>query len=409
MLLTEISCIAYKVFKDPVRLELRPLTVLVGKNNSGKSTLARLPVLLAHALSTRAIDLLDLEVGSLSFGASFLDLVHNRLQHGSLAFGARLTDGERRLELDVTVQNVSHLDRSEPVVSAFRLLGGGVDLELDWQRSPEKPPRYEGVGPVEFRGLLPHDPTLPEGTRTALDVWRRRFDAFFQQISHLGPFRPPVPRFSSKAPQLPDGLGDAGALVPQWLEAEDGLLDLVSAWYRENLDGWSVDLERSWKAFECVLRRGKAHIPFADAGEGMSQVLPVVVQQLRHRVRTPAACLDIVEHPELHLHPAAHAGLADLYVRSVKECPGVRLIVETHSETFLLRLRRRIAEGELDSSAVILYWVEELSGDRGSAVRRIEILPDGEVSDWPAGVFSESYDEVRAMRRAARKRAEVPA
>ncbi len=414
MELTEISCAGYKVFRDALNLEIRPLTVLVGKNNAGKSALARLPILLGHALSSGSRgELLDLRVGHLRFGSGFLDLIYRRRQHGELSLGARFEGGTQCVELDVTIQNLSRLDHDEPVVASYRLSGADVDLDFTWERTPEKPPRYvsvaplrgdEGIGPVEFSGLLPHaaDPIFPEATRSALGAWRERFGDFFQQLSHLGPLRPPIPPFSEKATRNLEGLGESGVLAPQWLEAEDALLERVSAWYRENLDGWSVRLDESFRGFECRLHRASSSVRFADSGEGMSQVLPVVVQQLLHRVRDAGSSFDIVEHPELHLHPAAHAGLADLYVDSAATCTGLRILVETHSENFILRLRRRIAEGKLDPGKVALYWVEELPRGQGSAVRRIEILPDGTVSDWPAGVFSESYDEVRAIRRAAR-------
>ncbi len=131
----------------------------------------------------------------------------------------------------------------------------------------------------------------------------------------------------------------------------------------------------------------------------MQQLLPVVVQQLLHACRDLPAFLDLVEEPELHLHPAAHAPLADLFLRTAASGKG-QILVETHSENLLLRLRRRIAEGA-DPGLVAVYWIED-KADGSSAVRPIQILSDGEVDYWPEGVFSEGYQEVRALRRAAR-------
>ena len=54
----------------------------------------------------------------------------------------------------------------------------------------------------------------------------------------------------------------------------------------------------------------------------------------------------MVQQPELHLHPDAQAGLADFFLY-LTSC-GIRVIVETHSEYLLIRLRRRLAEGKLD-------------------------------------------------------------
>ncbi len=52
MKITSFGCARYKAFKEPVSIEIRPLTLFFGKNNSGKSALLRLPRLLLRALSS---------------------------------------------------------------------------------------------------------------------------------------------------------------------------------------------------------------------------------------------------------------------------------------------------------------------------------------------------------------------
>lgn len=110
--------------------------------------------------------------------------------------------------------------------------------------------------------------------------------------------------------------------------------------------------------------------------------------------------LDVIEQPELHLHDAAHAPLGDLLLDATAR-PGCVMLVETHSEALLLRVRRRVAEG-LPPERVALYYVEATGAS--SSLRRIPLLPNGEVEGWPAGVFSESFEEVKAIRRAQRLR-----
>jgi predicted ATPase len=80
----------------------------------------------------------------------------------------------------------------------------------------------------------------------------------------------------------------------------------------------------------------------ADVGYGISQILPVIVQGLLMR---PGG-LYMVQQPELHLHPDAQASLADFFLYLASS--GVRVVIETHSEYLLIRLRRRLAEGKLD-------------------------------------------------------------
>jgi len=104
-------------------------------------------------------------------------------------------------------------------------------------------------------------------------------------------------------------------------------------------------------------------------------------------LRRVAGPLHDHRQPELHLHPGAHGDLADLYIGSVV-AGGARFLIETHSDNFVLRVRRRVAEQKLRPEDVALYWVDEdLSASQ--KVRRIEIDARGEVGSWPHGVITE--------------------
>jgi predicted ATPase len=92
--------------------------------------------------------------------------------------------------------------------------------------------------------------------------------------------------------------------------------------------------------------------------------------------------------------------LADLYLAAVKRT-STRFLIETHSETLLLRLRRRIAEG-LDPATVAVYFVDRVAGV--SVARRIHIDADGNLDYWPTGVFSEDFEETRKLALAQRER-----
>ena len=56
-----------------------------------------------------------------------------------------------------------------------------------------------------------------------------------------------------------------------------------------------------------------------------------------------------MEQPEIHLHPNAQSALADVMIDVINSRENgadrnIQLIIETHSEHFLRRLQRRIAE-----------------------------------------------------------------
>ncbi|GAB2566743.1 AAA family ATPase [Kribbella endophytica] len=128
-------------------------------------------------------------------------------------------------------------------------------------------------------------------------------------------------------------------------------------------------------------------------GVGASQVLPVLAVVLS----AASGSIVLLEQPELHLHPAVQSELADFFLFAR---PDLRIVVETHSEYLITRLRRRIAEGRKDAAAVTILFAEQ---DRGvSELRRIEISDLGDLSVWPKGFFDTQDEEGRALVRAAR-------
>jgi predicted ATPase len=142
---------------------------------------------------------------------------------------------------------------------------------------------------------------------------------------------------------------------------------------------------------------GYPELNVAAMGEGASQVLPIIARSLW---RDEESCL-LVEQPELHLHPAAQCSLADLFIDTMKG--GTRqVIVETHSEHLLLRLRTRVAEGAVDPAHIAVLYVERQG--RESTVRRLALNGHGHFDEWPSGFFEEGYKEAMALAMASQKR-----
>lgn len=137
------------------------------------------------------------------------------------------------------------------------------------------------------------------------------------------------------------------------------------------------------------IRSGAQFSP-ADVGFGVSQVLPIVVE-----LSARSGAIIAIEQPEIHLHPAMQADLADLLIESVDENGRAnQVIAETHSENLMLRLQRRIREGVLDSASVAVLYVDQ--DDAGSAhVQHLRMDATGEfVDEWPNGFFVERFDEL---------------
>lgn len=128
----------------------------------------------------------------------------------------------------------------------------------------------------------------------------------------------------------------------------------------------------------------------ADVGFGISQVLPIVTEL---SARTDSVIL--IEQPEIHLHPAMQAELADLLIESVDSSGRAnQVIAETHSETLLLRLQRRIRDQLLSVEDLLILYVDQ--DEAGEAViRELRLNEAGEFLDrWPGGFFDEQFDEL---------------
>jgi len=101
----------------------------------------------------------------------------------------------------------------------------------------------------------------------------------------------------------------------------------------------------------------------------------------------------LVEQPEIHLHPRAQGTLGDLLIDIATSGAGKTLLVETHSEHVLSRIRRRVAEGKLSKDDVIIHYCEPYSS--GTMVSQVEINSQGQYTGagLPLGFFEEGYEE----------------
>jgi len=93
----------------------------------------------------------------------------------------------------------------------------------------------------------------------------------------------------------------------------------------------------------------------------------------------------------LHLNPKLESVLADFFVYMIDK--KKRLMIETHSEYLLLRLRTYIKEGKIDNKKIVLYFTENINGS--SEIRKINIDENGSFpdNDWPIGFFEQSLSE----------------
>lgn len=177
---------------------------------------------------------------------------------------------------------------------------------------------------------------------------------------------------------------------------------IEAAFLADHIDTHTASaVEHRAPMMELVLfdERSKTFVTHRDVGIGISQVLPVLVAAYGSERKLIA-----MEQPEIHLHPALQAELADVFIESAIGDQSNTFILETHSEHLILRLLRRIREGyeaseagnaptQITANDVAIFYFKPDSN--GTSVVEIPITQDGEfAAKWPDGFFPERAQEL---------------
>ena len=217
-------------------------------------------------------------------------------------------------------------------------------------------------------------------------------------MRHLGPFRE-VPPLDNEIPKTPDelrwqkGLGAWDALA-----RDPKLVEKTNHYLKEVLQlGYTIKQPEPAQNFQLYDEKNDIDVGLSDVGVGIAQVIPVVVGAL-----DGSSNLFAVEQPELHVHPAVQVALGDVFIDAIKNSNRTMLI-ETHSEHLLLRIMRRMRETFEDRieenrfpvtpDDIAVLFVE--SHDSRTLIREMPVNERGElVENWPDGFFGEYIEEV---------------
>jgi len=136
-------------------------------------------------------------------------------------------------------------------------------------------------------------------------------------------------------------------------------------------------------------------VTIADVGFGMSQLLPIILMGLR----SDQDSILIFEQPEIHLHPKLQANLADFFLILAKS--GKRLIVETHSDHLINRLRRRIVEDQSNKikDMISILFIHPPEEEQGATIEPLSIDRYGIIENWPPDFLPEAADEAEIIFR----------
>ena len=432
-MLSELKLSNFRIFDDEVTVRFRPLTVLIGRNSSGKSSIVKLHLMLKQFASMSTSSPFSFVNGPGVKMGTFAELQNAKTKRASLKFGllfrapfplskgtaSRLIQqyekaDKDRLELSVQGEYPYSNGPHEGTISyslgeidsATELFNSATRFAEDYVFSEEA----EATKLIEISEELQQYGSLTELDRVQASHLKKLLQDFLDKsyignilrselksVYHLPPNRHELDRVVDTSHMSIDSVGMEGRLALAHLEriqTKDAETYRFLLPYLRNVAGitsvaFETNSEETTRAFAKNRETG-ANVLIADYGFGVGQCLPVLVQGA---IMPPHTTL-MVEQPEAQLHPTAQLELASFFADLWTQ-RNVGSIIETHSSNILLRLRRLVARGELSHKdvSVAFFTIDE---ERGNVpiVKNLDINEDGSMqSGLPMEFFNADIGE----------------
>ncbi len=439
-MLTRLRVTSFKAWKDTGELRLAPLTVLFGANSAGKTSIPQLLLLLKQTAESpdrqRALNLGDSR--TLVDLGTYEDVLHGHALSQPLTFslGWRLPSARRivdgvggaaftgdRLSFEATLEAHGKQPRVErmrytlrqgdaPIADiAMTRTEPGFELESALYPLERQPGRDAPLpSPLRFYGFPDEVAAYYRNAGFTAELVLE-LERMLRSVHYVGPIREYPRRLYLWSGEVPEHVGVKGERAIEAIlaggartfafspdEPEKTLPEVIAERLRDMglISSFEArPLGENRKEHEVVVRTSPSlpEVKLTDVGFGVSQVLPVLVECFY----VPARSIVIFEQPELHLHPRVQADLADLFIDAIharedgapREC---QLIIESHSEHFLRRLQRRIAEEKIAKEDAALYFVGQREGE--AQIEELRVDEYGNIQNWPEGFFGDEMEDL---------------
>nr|WP_321401705.1 DUF3696 domain-containing protein [uncultured Desulfobacter sp.] len=444
----------FKGWQDTGPIAMAPITLFFGTNSSGKSSIGQFLMMLKQTVqsSDRKAVLYPGDKKSAVLLGSFQEMVFKRDLRKKIAFSydwslnKELKFEDALNKKKYVIHNMGFegkIAMEEDSGQALFIeelhytLNGGEDDELligMVKKTADKKNEYDVYAknyplkrntgriwypgtPVRFYGF-PDEVISYHQNAQFVQSLNLEHENLFNSIFYLGPLREKTDRLYSWSGITPEGVGYSGEnTIAAILAARNRKISLgykklnhpieqVVAKSLKNMD--LIDefkvrrISKQRQEYEVKVRTKGSNdwVDLPDVGFGISQVLPVLVQCFY----APANSIIIMEQPEIHLHPSAQAALADVIIdvihsRENGKNRNIQLIIETHSEHFLKRFQRRIAEDCISQKKVAAYFAKV--DQTPTKLESLEIDLFGNIQNWPKNFFGDEMGDMTAHAKAA--------
>lgn len=225
-----------------------------------------------------------------------------------------------------------------------------------------------------------------------IDFFNKLISSYFKEVRYLEPLRATAQRYYRKQDLAIDEVDSKGSNIAMYL-AEHHQHEVLKKIIKKHFDLEFITESTSGHiTLNLILdHQVKEKINLADLGVGYSQLLPVILQlwsSVYNNKNNNQGCL-VVEQPELHLHPAYQAKIADVTVdimNSLKENQqNYSFIYETHSPHFINRLGELIENQELKKEDVQILIFDNSMYE--TKIIESHFNDNGTLNNWPFGFF----------------------
>lgn len=394
-------------FQGQRSLQIKPITILVGENSSGKSTLlgAMSAAMQRDFPTSDVFNRAPFEWGGYDTIATYRGGKFGKAKHFSV--GLHADNGE----IDIYNIGVFENDQGLPRLSKLFLNNARGQLEVEIDTG-----MWHLEFPEEKFSVQTHDPNVTQygviSLVHSLLVRRKEFDMDDQRLKRLTDFVFSLSDESSKIPRVvalaplrskPYRTYDKSVLE---VKPEGDHIPLVLSKILSNENEESEPLLDAIRSFGKasglfenlrVRRMGKqASDPFqvrvksvagpdanlVDVGYGVSQALPIIIDSLR----SPLGSVVLIQQPEVHLHPRAQAALGSFFCAATtpvtpKRQDRKRFVIETHSDYLVDRVRMTVAQGKIDPDDVNIVFLDRNGID--ITIHELQLDEQGNITDAP--------------------------
>ena len=394
-------------FSGKHHLEIRPITLVVGDNSSGKTTL------LASLFATLQPDFpvpstlnrAPFELGGFDTTATYRGGRSGR----ALTFSLGWEEEARGPGSVMRATFSNHL--GIPRINEVELSHGDFSLKSDLamrhfdlseKRAGSK--RYYKFALPE--GLEPRTFALSDIARIYVRAATNRIkntkefesvmDALFQlereaargrpRVTALAPLRTRPHRTYDKLIEEFKPEGDhiplvlARILVDEQDKKEQPLTRALEDFGRDSGLFKKLAVKRMGRSpsdpFQLRVKSTGPDVNLVDVGYGVSQALPIVVDS----ILAPKASVVLIQQPEVHLHPRAQAALGRFFC-TLATSDNKRFVIETHSDYLVDRVRLAVAGGLIKPTDVTIAFLERDGLD--VRIHQLEVDAQGNVVDPP--------------------------